>query len=176
MQDVRAVESFALLNVGLRPDHLLRRAEAQRQPEHVRADGTREPQIVDPRDAVARTEDDIDEVPAAADLAEPMRERQLGVVPGVREQRERLRHVRLAHKDVKVFRLAGDVRVPLERECPAHEERHARAVQPGQRFDLEVPRGRRHDGRHYVPLSGRLKTRNGGRPSKERASNGIDTL
>jgi hypothetical protein len=36
-----------------------------------------EPQIVDARDAVARAEDDVDEVIAAMNLAEPVRERHL---------------------------------------------------------------------------------------------------
>ena len=96
MQDVRAVKALALLNEGLRPDHLLRRTQAQRQSENLLLDGMLEPAVVHTRHAVAGAENQIDEGLAAMNFGEPVRKRHLDVIAPLAQRRQRARDVVLA--------------------------------------------------------------------------------
>ena len=97
-----------------------------------------EPQIVDPRDAVARAEDHVHEVLAVVDLPEPVRERHLGLVAELLERLEHARTVVRLDEDVDVLGVARHVRVVRERERAADQKRNAGVVQLLQRVDVEV--------------------------------------
>src|SRR6266852_1180070 len=111
MEDVGAVEPLALLNERFRPDHFLDRRQADDEAEHVGLRRVLEPEIVHARDAVARAEDHVDEVIAAMDLPEPVRKRNLGVVPKALEGLAHARTVLRLHEDVDTLRVARPVRI-----------------------------------------------------------------
>ena len=129
---VGAVEALALLHKALRPNHLLRGTQLHGDVEEPGVDRVREPEIVDARDAVAGAEDDVDEMMAAVDLPQPMRERQLGAIPERVEDSEHLTAVFRPHEDVEVLGVALNFCVFGEREGAADEIRHARFVEPLQ--------------------------------------------
>ena len=85
--DVRAVVALALHDEGLGPDHLLGRAEPDRDAEDFARRGVREPQVVHGGHAVARAEDEVDEAVPRIRLAQPVRERELGREAGRRRAR-----------------------------------------------------------------------------------------
>src|SRR4029077_9407401 len=72
MGDVGAVVPLALHDEGLRPEHLLRRDQPYLVPQHLGRRGVLEPRIVDGRQSVPRSEDDVHEVAAGFDLAQPV--------------------------------------------------------------------------------------------------------
>ena len=111
MQHVRAVEPLPLLDERFRPDHLLDRRETDDDAEHVRARRVVEPEIVHARDAVPGVEDDVHEVTARVDFSEPVRKRDLGVVPQLLERLEDARQILLLDEDVDVLRVARHMRV-----------------------------------------------------------------
>ena len=87
-----------------------------------------EPAVVDLGDAVAGAEDEVDEVLAAARLAQPVREGQLGAVAGGLEQRSRARsRSSRPEEEVEVLGVAGDAGVALRGEGAADQERHVGA-------------------------------------------------
>jgi hypothetical protein len=78
--DVGAVEALALLDEPLGPDHLLGRAELDRDVEDEVGRGVLEPLVVDHGDTVARTEDEVDVKLAMTRLAQPVRKGHFGLV------------------------------------------------------------------------------------------------
>ena len=137
VRDVGAVVALALHDEAFRPDHLFRGHEPDGHAEHGVVDRVLEPQLVDGRDPISRAEDDVHQVLAAAGLAEPVRERDLGGAPGVRERREGRIEVARSHEDVEVLRVPCDPRVSLERVRAPDEIRHAGVVQRLERTAVE---------------------------------------
>ena len=134
--------------------------------------------LVDGRDAVARAEDDVDEVGAALRLAEPVRERDLGLAPGAREHGEHFVDVARTHEDVEVLGMPLDPRVARERIRAADEERDLRVVESLHRARVE-----REGVAHGCPAQATAATaagsstmRMGGCPGNACTSSGIATL
>ena len=111
MRDVGAVESFALLDKGLRPDHLLAWAQPDRDIEHRVPLGVQEPLVVDGRQAVARAVDDVDEELAAVRLAKPVRKGHVCFIARPGEGHESLLEVRASDEEVQVLGMPLDTRV-----------------------------------------------------------------
>src|ERR1051326_3974213 len=138
VRDVRAVEALALHDQSLRPDHLLGRNQLDVHVEHFLSHRELEPSVVDTRDAVARAENQIDEVLAFVGLAEPVRKRQLRVVSRALKRRLRARKIVAADEDVEVFRMALDAGVTRERVRAADEMRDAGLRQNRERVSIET--------------------------------------
>ena len=81
MHDVRGVVALALHDERLGPDRLLHRAQQNVDSKHLPRAGVFEPSVIYIRNAIARVEDHIHVTMLAGCLAQPVRERQLGVKP-----------------------------------------------------------------------------------------------
>src|SRR5687768_13960636 len=138
VRDVTAVEPLALHDERLGPDHLLGRDQTYGMVEHGGLDAVAEPVVVDRGHPVARAEDHVDEVVAAARLAEPVGERQLRLAAGGGEDVEHPLDVARMHEDVEVLRVPRDARVALERVGAAHEKRHLGGVEGGHGPSVKV--------------------------------------
>src|SRR5262245_15840 len=140
-QDVRhvgAVEALALHDERLRPDHLLDRNEPDGAAEDLLRYAVLEPLVVDDGDAVARAEDDVDEVVAAARFAQPVREGQLGLAASGAERLEHAFHVARVDADVEIPRVARDSGIALEGVRSADEKLDASVVEQAHRAEIEV--------------------------------------
>src|SRR5439155_1670776 len=140
-EHVGAVEPLALLHEGLRPDHFLGRTEPHLHAEDLSLARVGEPQIVDGGDAVARSEDHVDQMAVAVDLAEPVRKRQLGAIAGFVEQRDRAAAIAPAHEHVEIFGVALDLRVLREGEGAADEIRDDCVGEPHECVPVKRRRG-----------------------------------
>src|SRR5712692_8868329 len=127
--DVRAVEAFPLLDVPLLPDHLLGRDDERLPVEDRGARGPPFPFLVDGPDAVARGEDEVDEVRPGERLRDPHRVGHLGAVPGPREQLQGVADAILAQEQVEVLGVAPQPGVRAHRVRAAHHRSHARILQ-----------------------------------------------
>src|SRR5206468_2474039 len=125
-----------------RPDHLFDRAEQDRDVQDARGDRVIEPVVVHDADPVARVEDEVDVVSALADLAEPVREGELGVASeALAEMVERLLDVGGAEKQIEVLHEPTDAQIPLERVTAADEEFDPRRGERAQDAAIETGRG-----------------------------------
>ena len=139
VRDVGAVVALALHHERLRPDHLLDRAEQDRHVQHARGHRVVEPVVVHHADAVARVEDQVHVIAALADLAEPVREGQLGVAAQLLTQMvKRFLDVGAAHEEVEVLHEPPDAQVALERVPAAHQEVDVRRAQRLQDAPIEA--------------------------------------
>src|SRR5258708_25650366 len=100
-----------------------------------------EPLVVDGGHAVAGAEDDVDEVVAAPRLAEPVRKRQLRLVPRRGQRRQHPLDVARVDEDVEVLRVARDPRVALEGAGAPDQELDAGLVQQAHRAQVEIASG-----------------------------------
>jgi len=71
--DVRTIIAFALHNESLAPDQFFRRTKIYFHAESLAGDRMLEPAIIDSTDTITRAKNDIDKIPAAKNLGEPMR-------------------------------------------------------------------------------------------------------
>lgn len=71
VRDVAAVMALPLLDEDFGPDELGRADQGDAKPEHMTLSRMREPLFLDWDDVVARTENDVDEIIAVADLSNP---------------------------------------------------------------------------------------------------------
>jgi hypothetical protein len=138
MRDVRAIEALALLDEALGPDHFFGWDQRHGLVEDVVVQSVREPLVVDARQAVARTEDHVDEELAVVGLAEPVGECGFGGVPSSRERVQRGLEVLLANEDVEIFGMAFDARVARKRIRPADQYGDMRMVEDAQRMAVEL--------------------------------------
>src|SRR5207253_10960216 len=96
---------------------------------------------------VAGIEDEVDVVAAPADLAEPVRERELGVAAeALPEKVERLLDVAGAHEQVEILDQTADAQIALERVAAADEEIDAGHAQLPEHAAVEPKRLRRRGG------------------------------
>ena len=123
--DVGAVVPLSLHDEGLGPDHLLRRAEADRHAKHGTGHRVREPEVIHDGHAIPRAVDEVDEPVPDIRLGEPVRERELGREPGVAESGARRLTVFAAQEHVQVLRVPDNARIRGERIGPADQELHA---------------------------------------------------
>ena len=111
VRDVGAVVALALHHERLLPEQLFDRRDLHRHAEDVGFERVREPHVVDAADAVARAEDEVDDVVALLGLGEPVRERDLGVIARpARNASSAGIEVVLLEEEVEVLRFADDAR------------------------------------------------------------------
>ena len=80
VRHVCAIIAFAFHDVGLHPNHFLRRANLRRYIQHFLSRRAGKPGIVDFAQAVAAAVNDVDQIFALKDFRQPMRVRFLGAV------------------------------------------------------------------------------------------------
>src|SRR5688572_8152860 len=85
VSDVGPVISLALHDERLGPNRFFSRTESHGVTEHNLRDGMLEPKLIDAGHTVARAENDVDEAVPLANLAQPMRESELGFVSAGRQ-------------------------------------------------------------------------------------------
>jgi hypothetical protein len=137
--DVGTVEALALLDECLRPHHLFDRAQSHRQVEDVVRDGVVEPRVVDPGDAIARAIDHIHEVLAAVRLAQPVRKRNFGLIPGRGQRSQRPFEISRPDEHIKIFGVALDARVSSERIRSADQDVEVGFLERAERRAVKRP-------------------------------------
>jgi hypothetical protein len=120
------------------PDHLLGGNELDVHAEHLFLHGMLEPAVVHHGHAVARAEDQVDEVLAVMRLAQPVRERERGFVARFLKRPGGAAEVVAADEDVEVFGVALDAGVARVSVCAAHEMRDGGVLQDGERVAVEA--------------------------------------
>src|SRR5437016_5600127 len=86
---VRAIESFALHDVGFHPEYLFRRAKFYRHSENLGVACTREPRVVHFAETVAGAKNKINKIFAAPGFGQPARVRLLSLITEMRERIQR---------------------------------------------------------------------------------------
>ena len=121
-------------------DHLLHWREADTHTQHVGPRRVIEPQVVNTGDAVPGIEDDIHEVLALPDLAQPVRERHLGFVSSLRERLDTRGH-RPVGRTRRGPWIAVNLRIVRKGKRAAEQKRNPGVVQPPQRVHIEAAAG-----------------------------------
>lgn len=125
VRHVVAIVPLALHYEGLRPDHLLGRAQPDRHPQHRGGHAVREPRVVDLGNANARAVDDVDAAAVDPRLPEPVGERPIGLEAVGRQRPQQADGVATADEHVEVLRAAHAAGIVCQRIVAADEERDA---------------------------------------------------
>jgi hypothetical protein len=141
VEHVCAIEALALHDERFRPDHLLRRADVHWEPEDNARSAVTDPLGVDSYEAVAAGENEVDEIGTARRLGEPMREFEVSLDAGRRQDVPDERPIVFEDEEIEIFRLPGDARETFHRVRPAHDERHTGVVEARQDRAVKLDRG-----------------------------------
>jgi hypothetical protein len=96
-----------------------------------------EPIVVDSTDAIARGKNEIDMVSGLMRLGKPVRERDLGAIPGITQRGQRAIEVGALDEEIEVLRVANDSGVLEIRVLSPHEEGDMRVAQHVERAPIK---------------------------------------
>src|SRR6185437_9042468 len=137
MIDIRAVESFPVLDVRFTPDELFHRDQPDLDSHELRRLAVLVPGIVDLADIVGRIENDIHEAVALEYFGQPAYIRLFGLVSQPLEGLQQVGALAGFAEDVEVFGIALNARVRAKGETAADEEWLPCRVQLGQHFPVK---------------------------------------